>query len=320
MITLTFVHSWFRLRRRPVPHRWVFSACNVVLASAAGAAVLAVASPAAYPALPSGPVALGLVVAAGLARWLVNRTLTSVVLMLMQPHRMTVRSAYGPAGDNLIEAGALGLGVLAAVLVVHAPALMLVLAVPVLVVHRGLLLTQFEHAAHRDSVTGLHNAGFWRELALKTIERAEASNATVGLLLVHLDDLENIGRRQGAQAANEVLRQVADLLQRHVRGDDLLGRLPGQDLAVMLTETPAVRMPELVEALRADVRQLEVNGSSANAAMTVSIGCASYPDNADTLDDLLGAADLALIAAQTFVRDQARFSQIRPIEAVSPEG
>ena len=87
----------------------------------------------------------------------------------------------------------------------------------------------------------------------------------------------------------------------------------------MLTETPATRMPELVEVLRADVRQLEVNGSGADAALTVSMGCASYPDNAGTLDDLLGAADLALIAAQTFVRDQARFSQIRPIEASSAE-
>src|SRR5215204_1905070 len=136
LIAIGFVHSWLRLRRRPVVHRWTFSASNVILASAAGGAILALAYPKDYPGLVPGAFAVVVIVAAAVARWVVNRSLASVALMLMQPGRLRLRVAYGPAGDNLIESGALGLGVLAAVVIVHAPALMLILAVPV-VVHRG---------------------------------------------------------------------------------------------------------------------------------------------------------------------------------------
>lgn len=316
LIVLTFVHSWFRLGRRPVVHRWVFSCCNVVLASAAGASILMAAEPDTYPSLPTGWLALGVIVAVALARWLVNRTLTSVALVLMRGGRMSVRMAYGPASDNLIESGALGLGVLAAVLVVHVPALVPILVVPVVVVHRGLLLTQFEHAAHRDAVTGLHNAGFWSELASKILERAQARQTNVALLLVHLDDLEAIERRHGRDVADAVLRQVADLMRGRARGDDLLGRLPGHDFAVLLPEITGSEVTQLVDHLRASVRTVRSAGSDAGE-LTLSVGVATYPDNASTLDELMRAADLALIAAQTYSRDQARYSQITPLPSTT---
>jgi diguanylate cyclase (GGDEF)-like protein len=310
LIVLGFVHSWLRLRRRPVVHRWTFSACNVIVASTAGGAVLAAAG--AYPGLPTGAFAVAIIVGAALARWLVNRSLTSVALMLMQPGKVTWRGAYGPAGDNLIESGALGMGVLAAVVIAHAPALILILAVPVVVVHRGLLLTQFEHAAHRDTLTGLHNAGFWRELSDKTLERAKTQRATAALLLIHIDDLEILRGRHGAYVADAVLRQVAELIKRNVRPEDLPARLPGNDLALLLPGISQHYLGELVERVRAAVRQVGQSVDGGPLAVTVSIGAAFYPDNASSLDELIQAADLALIAAQTHIRDQARYSQIKP--------
>lgn len=315
LIVIGFVHSWLRLRRRPVVHRWTFSASNVVLASAAGYAVLVLVYPGDYPGLPAGGFAVVVIVAAALVRWGVNRSLASVALMLMRPGWLRWRAAYGPAGDNLIESGALGLGVLAAVVIVHAPALMPILAVPVVVVHRGLLLTQFEHAAHRDPVTGVHNAAFWHELAGKALERARALQSSAALLLIHIDNRELLDRR-GQRVRETALRLVAEQVKGNVRGDDLLGRLPGPDLALLLPEVSSADLAELVERLRAAVRGIEVADVG---TLTVSIGAAVFPDNAGTLDGLMQAADLALIAAQTHLRDQARYSKITPIGPAIPE-
>lgn len=314
LIAVGFVHSWWRLRPRPVVYRWVFSASNVVLASAAGCVVLAFAYPGGYPGLPSGGFAVAVIVMAAVVRWGVNRSLASVALMLMQPGRVRWWAAYGPAGDNLIESGALGLGVLAALVIVHAPALMLVLVVPVVVVHRGLLLTQFEHAAHRDPVTGVHNAAFWHELAGRALERARVLRSSVALLLIHLDGRELLDQR-GQRVREAALRQVAERIAGSVRGDDLLGRLPGPDLALLLAQVSSADLAELVERLRSAVRGIEVAGVG---ALTVSIGAAVYPENADTLEGLMEAADLALIAAQTHLRDQARYSKITPTGPAAP--
>jgi len=131
---------WFRVSRRIVPHRWVFSASNVVLASTAGGAVLVTLTDA-YPSVPASWQGFGVVLLAAAARWIVNRVLTSLAVVLMYPGA-TLRSSFGPASDNVIEYGALALGVLVA-RTMDDPAYLLALAIPILVVHRGLMLLLF---------------------------------------------------------------------------------------------------------------------------------------------------------------------------------
>jgi diguanylate cyclase (GGDEF)-like protein len=315
LIVITYTHMWFRVSQQIMLHRWVFSTCNVVLASAAGGAILALAYPSAYPSLPHGLLGFGVVMAAAVARWLVNSTLTAIALLFMHPGSMTPRTAFGPAADNVIEFGSLGLGVLAAVLIVFDPAFLLALAIPVAVVHRGLLLHQFEHAAHRDRTTGLHNSGFWHELACQALERAHQQHTTVGLLLIHLDGYNVINDRHGADACNRVLRHVAEVLRAEVRRDDLVGRLTDEEFVILLPATAEADLTNLVDRLRRTIRELTVevdgpDGPITIRGLTLSIGGAVYPHNAVTLPELMLVADNAIFAAKTYVRDQARF--VRP--------
>src|SRR5215207_8344134 len=95
LIALTYAHVWFRVSRRIVPHRWVFSASNVVLASTAGGAVLVTLTDA-YPSVPASWRGFGVVLLAAAARWIVNRVLTSLAVVLMYPET-TLRASFGPA-------------------------------------------------------------------------------------------------------------------------------------------------------------------------------------------------------------------------------
>lgn len=323
LIAITYLHMWFRINRRMILHRWVFAACNVMLASAAAGAVLAIAFPATYPELPHGLLGFAAVAGAGVMRWIVNSTLTGFALMLMNPGTMSARSAFGPAEDNLIEFGSLGLGVLAAVIIVFDPAFLLALAIPVAVVHRGLLLHQFEHAAHRDRATGMHNAGFWHELAFQALERAGQLKSSAGLLLIHLDNFNALNDFHGTVIGERVLRRVSDSLKAELRGEDLVGRLTQEEFVILIPGATDVELEAVADRIRHGIRALEVEVDGPKAAftirgLTVSIGGALYPHNAVTLPDLMLVADNAMFAAKTYVRDQARF--VRPGTQVPAPG
>jgi diguanylate cyclase (GGDEF)-like protein len=312
LIAITYVHMWFRINRRMILHRWVFAACNVILASTAAGAVLVVAYPQSYPELPHGLLGFAAVAGAGVVRWLVNTILTGIALVLMNPGTMSLRTAFGSPEDNLIEFGSLGLGVLAAVIIVFDPAFLLALAVPVAVVHRGLLLHQFESAAHRDRTTGMHNAGFWHELAFQALERAGQLKSSVGMLLIHLDNFNSLNDFYGTTAGDRVLRRVSDAIKAQLRGEDLVGRLTQEEFAILLPATTDVDLAALAERIRLSIRELSVeadgpDGPVTISGLTVSIGGAMYPQNAGTLPDLMLVADNAMFAAKTYVRDQARF-------------
>src|SRR5262249_45268868 len=83
LVALTYTHMRFRVSRRIVPHRWVFAASNVIIASTAGGAVLLAAFPGTYPSLPSGWIGFAVVVAAAITRQIVNRSLTCFAVVLM---------------------------------------------------------------------------------------------------------------------------------------------------------------------------------------------------------------------------------------------
>jgi diguanylate cyclase (GGDEF)-like protein len=311
LIVIVYAHMWVRVSGRIVPHRWVFTAATVVLASAAGGAILA-AVDAGYPGLPPGWAGLGVVVAAAVARWLVNTALVVGAMLLMSPD-MTLRTAIGTPAGELVEWASLSLGAaVAALLVLDAPYL-LVLAVPVIAVHRGLLLHQFKDAARKDGKTGLLNATFWRELAGKQLERAHRLRSTVGLLLVDVDGFRVTNDHHGPLVGDRVLRRVGEALTYAVRQDDLVGRLGGEEFAVLLPDTGVADLTGLAERVREAVRRLHIEldakGDGAPTTingLTVSVGGAVYPDHAGTLEDLLMAADNALFVAKSSGRDQAR--------------
>jgi diguanylate cyclase (GGDEF)-like protein len=314
MVALTYTYMWCRVNRRIVPHRWAFSACNVVLASAAGGAVLYASSPATYPSLPGGWVGFAVIVIAAIVRWIVNRVCTSVGLMLSQPGRTTPWAAFGPATDNLVEFCSLSLGVLVAT-VLDDPAFLLALAIPIVVIHRGLMSHQFGHGIHRDRITGLYNASFWYEMAAKALERSTKERTKASLLMIHVDNYRTVTDQYGPQAGNRLLRQVADTLKAELGPDDFGGRLAGEDFVLLFSTTDPAQAAAVAERIRLTARQLEVEldrptGPATIRNVTVSIGGAIFPDNATTLDALMLTADNAEIAAENRLGDQVRF--VRP--------
>ncbi|MBH9575787.1 putative bifunctional diguanylate cyclase/phosphodiesterase [Inhella proteolytica] len=151
------------------------------------------------------------------------------------------------------------------------------------------------YLAHFDALTGLANRVSLRNRLAQAVEGGGGRSA---LLCMDLDNFKTINDTHGHSLGDAVLQEVAQRLRAHMRKSDLCGRLGGDEFAVVLddirSDDEAMALAyRLVAAMRVPV---EVQGVV--VAGGVSIGLAFLPDHAQTVDEALVAADLALYAAK----------------------
>jgi diguanylate cyclase (GGDEF)-like protein/putative nucleotidyltransferase with HDIG domain len=159
-------------------------------------------------------------------------------------------------------------------------------------------LEHLRHLAGHDAVTGLRNG---RDLEPRIAEDIAASG-TVSVLVCDLDDFRHVNDILGPQAADDVLRRFAAVLQRATRGSDVPTRLDGAEFAVVLRDTGRVAALAVAERLRTAVRD---EFSDVSVPISVSIGLAATGTSAATASELLRAAHEALDAARPPGRDEA---------------
>jgi diguanylate cyclase (GGDEF)-like protein len=310
-----------RVTHRIVVHRAVFNFSTAVLAAAAGGTVLFAVAPGGYPGMPPGWAGLGAVALAAGARFLVNSMLVVGAIKLSSPDA-SLTKVLGNANDYVSEAAALSLGAaVAGLLAVDAP-FMLFLAVPVLMVHRALLVNQLQEVARKDGKTGLLNATFWHELAGKEVERARRLGSTVGVLMVDIDHFKAVNDRYGHLAGDQVLRQLAAVLKAEVREYDLVGRFGGEEFVLLLPAISDEELGRAAERVRLAVHQIRVlvpGSARVVRNLSVSVGGAMYPTMASSLDELLQLADKGLFAAKDAGRDRVIIIGHFPSDAPQPD-
>ncbi|HEY2220873.1 GGDEF domain-containing protein [Actinomycetospora sp.] len=308
LVTATFAYWWIRNEQRPPPHRWIFSWATVVLGSGAAALVLLGVDRGTLLGAAAGPAGLVLIALAALARWTVNHGLVVGIILLISPSSSVRRHLASPA-DTLLGLGALALGAALAVLAAASPWLVPILLVPVITLHRGVLVDQFRHAARTDAKTGLANGAAWAEIAAKELERARRVGTGLAVLMVDLDNFKAVNDAHGHLAGDEVLRAVAATLSAEVRAYDAVGRFGGEEFVVLLSGVDSTSATGTAERLRKSIGAIDVTvpgpgGASRIRGLTASIGCVASPGAAGTVDELVGAADSALYEAKRAGRDR----------------
>jgi diguanylate cyclase (GGDEF)-like protein len=287
----------------------IFSASTFVLASAAAAAVLRAGGLLSEPRVPNGFWTLVVVVAAMITWWLVNFALVVGAILLAAPDA-SARDVLGNLSDQLVVMAGLGLGVAVAGLQASYPWVVPILMVTVLALHRDLLLPQFERAAGTDVKTGLATPSYWANAVPLEIARAESLRSSVGLLMLDLDRFKEINDTYGHPAGDRALRAVGESVRAEVRQGDLVARVGGDELAVLLPGASEGEVLEVAERIRERLITLTVSvdtASDASATITgvpASFGAAVYPDVAGTMDQLVLAADNALLTAKRAGRNK----------------
>jgi diguanylate cyclase (GGDEF)-like protein len=160
-----------------------------------------------------------------------------------------------------------------------------------------------QRQAVTDELTGLYNRGRFEELLSGEVERTRRfPDQTLGLVLLDIDNFKNVNDTYGHQMGDEVLRQVARVLQETSREIDAPSRYGGEELAVVLPGTDIEGAYDMAERVRAGIEKLsfrvEGGGNGEVLRVTASFGAVagSGPDTAGGA--LIAAADAALYEAK----------------------
>jgi len=145
----------------------------------------------------------------------------------------------------------------------------------------------------RDELTSLYNRRGFYLLAEQALRLAQRSKAPFSVLFVDLDNLKQINDTQGHGVGSVFLCEVAELLQRHVRKSDVLGRVGGDEF-VVAGQSSEESMKHLRQRLEAAAAECNAQPGRAYP-FSFSVGhVTSQPDEAESLQDLLDRADHAM--------------------------
>ena len=167
---------------------------------------------------------------------------------------------------------------------------------------------RLEELAHTDPLTKSLNRRALSERLGAEMERVRRYSTTLSLLLIDLDHFKLVNDNHGHLAGDEVLIEVAALLQRVVRAVDIVARYGGEEFVVVLPETGAPGAEAFAERLRELIEgQAFVASRGKPIRLTTSIGVSSFPGfGVESVEDLLANADQALYRAKSDGRNRVR--------------
>jgi len=158
-----------------------------------------------------------------------------------------------------------------------------------------------EVEAITDGLTGLYNHRYLHERLDEELRRADQRQERVSLLFCDCDHFKAYNDACGHKAGDEALARIARVIEAAGRRIDLAARYGGEEFVLVLIDTDGAGALAVAERLR---REVERVGATDGHPLTVSVGVATYPEDAVAKDELLDKADWAMYAAKRAGRNR----------------
>jgi diguanylate cyclase (GGDEF)-like protein len=158
---------------------------------------------------------------------------------------------------------------------------------------RAIQVAAVTAAALTDPLTGVLNRRGFLEAAEHELDRARRYGHPMALAFVDVRGLKGVNDTEGHLAGDRLLQRVTTLLTESARTHDLVGRIGGDELAVVLAEQSADGAGAMTERVQAKIPAYRAE-LGLMTAWDLTIGTAAFPEDGDTLEQLLDAADRRL--------------------------
>jgi diguanylate cyclase (GGDEF)-like protein len=135
------------------------------------------------------------------------------------------------------------------------------------------------------------------------VARAKRYNRPLSLVLLDIDHFKRINDDFGHEVGDNALQRIGRAVRHTFRNTDSACRYGGEEFALIFPETPKDEGAKLAERLRVLVESLPPN-AEVPRSLTASFGVACFPDDAESIPDLIRAADRALYQAKTNGRNR----------------
>ncbi len=155
----------------------------------------------------------------------------------------------------------------------------------------------------RDSLTKLLNHVAIKEQLELEILRARRKGASLAFGILDIDHFKSVNDRYGHVTGDQVIKNLARLLQRRLRGTDVIGRYGGEEFAVVLTDVDGAHAMAVMDELRTVFENMPQLAADKTFSVTFSGGITTFPAYPDAID-LTQAADKALYEAKRLGRNR----------------
>ena len=159
--------------------------------------------------------------------------------------------------------------------------------------------------SERDPLTDLYNRRHLELSAERELARATRHRHPLSFVMLDVDHFKVFNDTHGHDAGDAVLREVAQVLKRHTRTEDIACRYGGEEFLMVLPGCPLEDAYQKAEAIREAIAQLRVtSGGTILSRVTASLGISCHPQHGERMDELIRAADAALYKAKAAGRNQ----------------
>ena len=159
--------------------------------------------------------------------------------------------------------------------------------------------------ATTDGLTELYNHRYFQEQIRMQVEQSKRYNTSFSLIIIDIDFFKKFNDTFGHQSGDAVLREVAQTLKRNVRATDIVCRYGGEEMSIILPNTPKEEALSTAQKICSRVAQKKFklfSGKETN--VTISLGVSTYPSDGESAVDIIEAADKRLYNAKNNGRNQ----------------
>jgi diguanylate cyclase (GGDEF)-like protein len=307
---------WYPISRRPL-YRHTFSSAEVVLSVFAALLVLRSGN-IDQNTLMSGASATQVLILLGaaVAYFITQALIVGIVIVLSTP-KPSWSAVVGSPSDNAFAALALCMAVVVTLATVQSWLALLVL-VPVVCAAdwAARQVEELRGDSRTDHTTALLNSRGWHEQAARELARVRRQGGPLTVAVLDLDHFKSVNDTWGHPAGDVVLRRVAAVLNERTRQGDVVGRIGGEEFALLLPDTDAAQALVVAERIRTGIAEMTVAATDKRGqpvkieGRTTSVGIATSGSNGQVeLTALLHAADAALYEAKVGGRNQVKVSR-----------
>jgi len=165
---------------------------------------------------------------------------------------------------------------------------------------------QLERLAVTDGLTNLFNRRHFEERAKRDLELARRENQRFAITMMDVDQFKQLNDRFGHKVGDDVLRLVGRILNESARTTDIAARVGGEEFILAMPQTDLEEAVHVAERIRESIeRKIVAEVTSLGThVVTASFGVAAFPEDGETLSDLVSAADVALYQAKRTGRNR----------------
>lgn len=169
---------------------------------------------------------------------------------------------------------------------------------------RVLLYQRVQELAITDTLTQVFNRRYFMERLNEEIARSKKFKYKLSFLMVDIDHFKEFNDLYGHLVGDAILREVSKGLKDNIRQIDFMGRYGGEELCIALTETGKEPARAVAERIRNAIEQKRIRVYDENLKVTISIGIATFPEDATKTNIFIEKADKALYRAKEAGRNK----------------